>query len=98
MGFFVVPKASEGFNNFRYTYLKGGGKEAMLGDNTDVYRQISDDEFIYVNSFNAESKTAFNFSLEKFKDQKLVHKITASRIKYDSRNVNISYTIIRKER
>jgi hypothetical protein len=23
------------------------------------------------------------FSLEKFKDQKLVHKITASRIKYD---------------
>jgi hypothetical protein len=33
------------FNNFRYTYLKGGGKEAMLGD-TDVYRQISDDEFI----------------------------------------------------
>jgi lipopolysaccharide export system permease protein len=54
MGFFVVPKASEGFNNFRYTYLKGGGKEAMLGDNTDVYRQISDDEFIYVNSFNAE--------------------------------------------
>jgi lipopolysaccharide export system permease protein len=56
----------------------------MLGDNTDVNRQISDDEFIYVNSFNAESKTAFNFSLEKFKDQKL-HKITASRIKYDSK-------------
>jgi len=83
MGFFVVPAASEGFNNFRYTYLKGGGKEAMRGDNTDVYRQISDTEFIYVNSFNAESKTAFNFSLEKFKDQKLVHKITASRIKYD---------------
>ena len=83
MGFFVVPAASEGFNNFRYTYLKGGGKEAMRGDNTDVYRQISDTEFIYVNSFNAESRTAFNFSLEKFKDQKLVHKITASSIKYD---------------
>jgi lipopolysaccharide export system permease protein len=42
------------------TYLKGGGKEAMLGDNTDVYRQISDDESLF-NSFNAESKTAFNF-------------------------------------
>ncbi len=91
MGFFVVPAASEGFNNFRYTYLKGGGKEAMLGDNTDVYRQISDDEFIYVNSFNAESKTAFNFSLEKFKDQKLVHKITASRIQYNPKKRN--YTL-----
>ncbi|MFV8347764.1 LptF/LptG family permease [Flavobacterium sp. ZB4P13] len=86
MGFFVVPAASEGFNNFRYTYLKGGGKEAMRGDNTDVYRQISDNEFIYVNSFNTESKTAFNFSLEKFKNQKLVHKITATRIKWNPKD------------
>ncbi|MDI5887129.1 MAG: LptF/LptG family permease [Flavobacterium sp.] len=86
MGFFVVPAASEGFNNFRYTYLKGGGKEAMRGDNTDVYRQISDDEFIYVNSFNAESKTAFSFSLEKFKNEKLVHKITATRIKWNQKD------------
>ncbi|MDI6034734.1 LptF/LptG family permease [Flavobacterium sp. LB2P84] len=86
MGFFVVPAASEGFNNFRYTYLKGGGKEAMRGDNTDVYRQISDTEFIYVNSFNTESKTAFNFSLEKFKNQKLVHKITATRIKWNPKD------------
>lgn len=86
MGFFIVPPASEGFNNFRYTYLRSGGKELMRGDNTDVYRQISDTEFIYVNSFNTESKTAFNFSLEKFKDQKLVHKITASRIKWNPKD------------
>jgi lipopolysaccharide export system permease protein len=56
-----------------------------------MYRQISDDEFIYVNSFNAESKRLLIFSLEKFKDQKLVHKITASRIKYDPRNVIYLY-------
>jgi lipopolysaccharide export system permease protein len=83
MGFFVVPKSSEGFNNFRYTYLKTGGKEAMRGDNTDVFRQISDTEFIYVNSFNPLSKIAFNFSLEKFKKEKLVYKITASRIQWN---------------
>jgi lipopolysaccharide export system permease protein len=29
MGFYVVPASSEGFNNFRYTYLKGGGQEQM---------------------------------------------------------------------
>jgi lipopolysaccharide export system permease protein len=66
MGFFIVPKSSEGFNNFRYTYLKGGGKEAMRGENTDVFRQISNDEFIYVNSFDVASKTAYNFTYEKF--------------------------------
>ena len=88
MGFFIVPKASEGFNNFRYTYLKTGGREAMRGDDTDVYRQISDTEFIYVNSFNPLSKIAFNFSLEKFKDQKLIYKITASRIKWNPKTRN----------
>jgi lipopolysaccharide export system permease protein len=86
MGLFIVPTSSEGFNNFRYTYLKGGGKEAMRGDNTDVYRQISDNEFIYVNSFNTDTKTAFNFSLERFKKEQLEYKITASRIKWNPKD------------
>jgi lipopolysaccharide export system permease protein len=95
MGFYVVPKASEGFNNFRYMYLRSGGREQMVGDNTDVYRQINDNEFLYVNSYNASSKMAFNFALEKFKKEKLVSKITASRIKWnpeDSTYTMFDYT------
>ena len=88
MGFFVVPKASEGFNNFRYTYLRTGGKQQMRGKNTDVYRQISKNEFIYVNSFNTASKTAYNFSYEKFKKDKLECKITASRIQWNPKTKN----------
>jgi lipopolysaccharide export system permease protein len=38
--------------------------EAMREGNTDVYRQINDNEFLYVNSFNSVSKVAFNFALE----------------------------------
>ncbi len=82
MGFFLVPKASEGFKTFRYMYLIGNGREEMR-DNTDVYRQISDDEFIYVSNFNALSQTAFNFSLEKFKGDQLEYKISANRIKWN---------------
>jgi lipopolysaccharide export system permease protein len=88
MGFFIVPKSSEGFNNFRYTYLRGDGKQAMRGDNTDVFRQISDNEFIYVNSFNTETKTAYNFSYEKFKKDKLEYKISASRIQWNPKTKN----------
>ncbi len=87
MGFFLVPKASEGFKNFRYTYLIGNGKEEMR-DNTDVYRQISDDEFIYVSNFNAMSQTAFNFTLEKFKGDQLEYKISANRIRWNAKNKN----------
>ena len=88
MGFFIVPKSSEGFNNFRYTYLKGGGKEAMRGESTDVFRQISNDEFIYVNSFDVASKTAYNFTYEKFTKDKLAYKIAASRIQWNPKTKN----------
>ena len=86
MGFYVVPKASEGFNNFRYTYLRSGGKELMAGDNTDVYRQLNDYEFLYVSNFNSASKMAFNFALEKFDKEKMVSKTTASRIKWNEKD------------
>ncbi|MBP6758320.1 MAG: LptF/LptG family permease [Flavobacterium sp.] len=88
MGFFIVPRSSERFNNFRYTYLRGDGKQLMRGDNTDVYRQISDDEFIYVNSFNTDTKTAYSFSYEKFKKDKLEYKISASRIQWNPKTKN----------
>jgi lipopolysaccharide export system permease protein len=91
MGFYVIPISSEGYNNFRYTYLKSGGKQLMRGDNTDVFRQINKNDFIYVNSFNNESQMAFNFSLEHFKEEKLEYKITASRIKWNPKEKN--YTL-----
>ncbi len=95
MGFFLVPKASDGFNNFRYIYLIGNGQNEMR-ENSNVFRQISDDEYIYVSSLNPDSKMAFDFSLEKFnKDKTLAYKITANRIKYnptDSTYTMFDYT------
>ncbi len=85
MGFFIVPRASEGFNNFRYMYLKGNGREEMR-DNSNVFRQINDKEFIYVSNFNTISKMAFNFSLERFNGERLETKITASRIKFNPKD------------
>lgn len=90
MGFFVVPKASEGFNNFRYTYLRGDGKDAMRGQSTDVFRQISADEYIFVNSFDVVSKTAYNFTYEKFTKDKLAIKIMAARIQWNPKTKNYS--------
>jgi len=83
MGFFLVPKASKGFNDFRYTYLKNNRE---IRQNSNVFRQISDDEFLYVSNFNSVSKTAFNFTLEKFKGEKLDYKITANRLKWNEKD------------
>ena len=90
MGFFIVPKASEGFNNFRYQYLKGNGRNEMR-DDSNVFRQISDNDFIYVGNFNSNSKMAHNFSFEHFNGEQLVYKINADRIKWNKKDS--SYTM-----
>jgi lipopolysaccharide export system permease protein len=90
MGFFLVPKASEGFNNFRYNYLLENGINEM-NENSNVLRQISKDEYIYVSSFNKDAQTAFDFSMEKFENDKLKYKVSASRIKWNE--IDSTYTL-----
>lgn len=81
LGLFLAPKASEGFNDFTYKYLKKG-KTAFEETNLNVFRQINDKEIIYVSSFDVGNKIGRDFTLEHFDGNKLKHKITASNIKY----------------
>lgn len=83
MGFFFVPKASKGFNDFRYTYLKNNPE---VRQSTDVYKQINDTEYIYVSSFDYFTRTGANFNLETFKDNKLVSKINANTIQWNPKD------------
>lgn len=83
MGFFFVPSASKGFNDFRYKYLKSNSETRQ---SSDVYKQINDNEQIYVNSFDYTNKTGYNFSLEHFKDNKLEYKINATNIRWNEKD------------
>lgn len=89
IGFFLVPKASLGFKNFRYMYLIGGGQGEMR-ENSDVFKQISDNEFIYVSNFDVNSNTAYNFTLEKFKGDQMEYKINAERIQWNPKDSTYS--------
>jgi lipopolysaccharide export system permease protein len=92
MGFFLVPKASKGFNDFRYQNLKGN---SQTRETADIFRQIKKEgkleENIYVSNYNYLSQTGFNFTFEKFKDNVLVEKVTANRIRYN--DVTKRYTL-----
>lgn len=79
LGLFLAPKASEGFNDFSYKYLKRG-KSAV--DNIDVFRQINDNDIIYVSSFDVKNSLGHNFTFEHFEENQLKYKISASSIKY----------------
>ena len=83
MGFFLVPGASKGFLGFRYEHLKGN---SQTRETSDIFRQIKKDgkleENIYVSNYNYLSQTGFNFTFEKFRDNVLVEKVTATSIHY----------------
>jgi lipopolysaccharide export system permease protein len=89
MNVFLMPSAAAGFKSFRYKYLNNNS--ASVKDDSNVFRQISKDEYIYVSSFNDVSKMAFNFSMEKFEGDKLKYKLSASRIKFNPKDS--TYTI-----
>lgn len=88
MGFFFLPRASKGFNDFRYTYLS----RKEVRQSSDVYKQISDNEYIYVSSFNYERKEGYNFTLETFNKNKLASKITSNTIRFNDKDSTYTLT------
>ena len=79
LGMLLAPQASKGFNEFKFKYLKGNKKDKQT---QNIYRQINDNDYIYVSSFNTKNNTGSNFTLEHVVDNKLEYKIEANRIKY----------------
>lgn len=79
MGMYLAPIASKGFNEFKYTYLK---KHKKTQQTQYVYRQINDNDYIYVSSFVPKTKRGNNFTYEHFEDNELKYKIFADNIRY----------------
>ncbi|MCW5519107.1 LptF/LptG family permease [Aureitalea sp. L0-47] len=80
LGMYLAPMASKGFNEFTYTYLKKGKRDR---NQTNVFRQINENDYIYVSYFNVKEKSGNNFTLEHIEGNKMVYKISASRIKFN---------------
>lgn len=79
LGLYLAPEASKGFNDFNYKYLKNSQSAV---DNQNVYRQINDNDYIYVSSFDTKQKLGQNFTLEHFENDKMTYKISANSIRY----------------
>ena len=89
LGMYLAPEASKGFNEFTYKYLTKGKKDRAR---SNVYRQINENDYIYVSYFNIKEKTGNNFTLEHFNDNKMLFKIFANRIIYNEEDS--TYTLM----
>src|SRR5690606_9569359 len=89
LGLYLAPIASKGFNEFDFKYFHPYKKDTQ---DTNVFRQINDNELIYVRSYDSKNKQGTNFILERFDGNKLTHKITADIIKYNEEDTVYTLT------
>ena len=78
LGLYLAPNASKGFNDFQYKYLKGRQNTS----NQKLFKQINDNEFIYVSSYDPNRKRGNNFTLEHFEGEQMKFKIFAQTIRW----------------
>ncbi|WP_090754265.1 LptF/LptG family permease [Nonlabens sp. Hel1_33_55] len=74
-----VPQAASGFNEFQQQYFRSGA----ASETTNVFRQINDNDYVYVSNYQPSRQTGFDFSLEHFEDDVLKYKIYAARIAFE---------------
>ena len=78
-GMFIVPKSNLKFNEFVSEYVKTEEKR----NTSRLFKQINDNEYIYVSSYDPKRKRGINFTLENFDGNELKHKISATTIRWD---------------
>lgn len=78
MGMFIVPAASKYYNEFYNRYLQSRSVTSV----SDLYNQFTENDYLYVSSFNYEDKTGYNFSVEHFEGIHLKQKIMAQSIRW----------------
>ena len=76
-GMFIVPKS-----NFRFKYIDKKSERQTK----NLYKQINANEFIFVSNYDPIRKSANNFTIEHFNDNKLIHKIQANSIRWIERD------------
>jgi lipopolysaccharide export system permease protein len=77
---FLIPTTNKKMMAFEKVYLKNPYQYRER----DVHLQIHPGTFIYMESYNNKSDIGYKFSLEKFEQNRLVYKMNADQITWDS--------------
>lgn len=77
---YVIPPANVERIAYTNTYVKN--KRVDYGAN--IMMQVAPGEIAYMSRYDNVSKTGYKFSLESFKDKRLVSRLTAQTVKWDT--------------
>jgi len=79
----IIPNSNKSRLAFEMQYFK----TKYYFEKQNVHIQVAADTYLYMKSYNNNNQTGYHFTLEKFHDNKLIEKLTASRIQWDSTNL-----------
>ncbi|MEG1728557.1 MAG: LptF/LptG family permease [Bacteroidaceae bacterium] len=80
LGSYVIPKGNRAKTNFENKYIVK--KNVKSAENIQI--QVDTGVVAFVSHYDNETKTGYNFSLDKFVNKKLVSHLTARVIQYDT--------------
>lgn len=76
----VIPNSNKSRLEFELMYLKS----KYYYDVRNVHIQVAPDTYLYMQSYNNSNQTGYHFTLEKFENNKLIQKLNANRVEWDS--------------
>ncbi len=77
---YVIPHTNKLMIGFENVYIKPVSNNSK----TETHMQIDRNTYVYIKNFDNTQKVGFNFTLEKFNGDKLVERLMADRIAWDS--------------
>src|ERR1035437_2821501 len=78
---FVIPKSNLIRMDFEDKYYHSSNKRVMV---ENIHRQVSKDILVYMGNFNPISQRGQNFTIEKIDSGKLISKLSAASVTYDT--------------
>lgn len=76
----IIPNSNKSRLAFEVQYLK----PKFYYDKRNIHIQVAPDVYLYLQSYNNNNNSGYHFSLERFNDNRLLEKLTANRIEWDS--------------
>jgi len=76
----IIPNSNKSRLAFEMEYLKS----KYYFEKQNIHIQVASDTYLYMKNYNNNNETGYHFTLEKFDKNRLIEKLTASRVVWDS--------------
>lgn len=76
----IIPNSNKSRLAFELQYIKN----KYFFEQRNLHLQVAPETYMYMQSYNNNNQTGYNFTLERFEENRLIEKLSAKRIEWDS--------------